>query len=168
MCGASAWTVSTTARIAGKPATSRSPAAVATEPKSFRVQIDADARLAAAVGGAARYLADAAGMGNGKAMQLQSSVVAACVEVFHYLTGDHPHLQVTLARFADRIEVALSHHGDASPAVGLDSIAGFAAQLSGERGASPFVGVDRVQYETHGGETVTRLTKYIGKVPPNI
>jgi len=141
---------------------------VATEPKSFRVQIDADARLAAAVGGAARYLADAAGMGNGKAMQLQSSVVAACVEVFHYLTGDHPHLQVTLARFADRIEVALSHHGDASPAVGLDSIAGFAAQLSGERGASPFVGVDRVQYETHGGETVTRLTKYIGKVPPNI
>ena len=167
MC-ASAWTVSTTARIAGKPATSRSPAAVATEPKSFRVQIDADARLAAAVGGAARYLADAAGMGNGKAVQLQSSVVAACVEVFHYLTGDHPHLQVTLARFADRIEVALSHHGDASPAVGLDSIAGFAAQLSGEGRANPFVGVDRVQYETHGGETVTRLTKYIGKVPPNI
>ena len=168
MC-ASAWTVSTTARIAGKPATSRSPAAVATEPKSFRVQIDADARLAAAVGGAARYLADAAGMGNGKAMQLQSSVVAACVEVFHYLTGDHPHLQVTLARFADRIEVALSHHGDASPAVGLDSIAGLAARPGGgETRANPFVGVDRVQYETHDGETVTRLTKYIGKVPPNI
>src|SRR6266481_6527444 len=146
---ACAWTVSITARIAGKPATSRLPAAVVTEPKSFRVQIDADARLAAAVGGAARYLADAAGMGNGKAVQLQSSVVAACVEVFHYLTGDHPHLQVTLARFADRIEVALSHHGDASPAVGLDSIAGF----------------DRVQHETHGGESVTRLTKYIGRIP---
>jgi hypothetical protein len=142
---------------------SRLPAAVATEPKSLRVQVDADARLAAAIGGAARYLAEAAGMENGKAMQLQSSVVAACVEVFQYLTGDHPHLQVTLARFSDRIEVALSHHGDASPAVGLDSIAGFAAQLGGEGGANPFVGVDRVQYETHGGETVTRLTKYIGK-----
>jgi len=141
---------------------------VATEPKSFRVQIDADARLAAAVGGAARFLADAAGLENGKVAQLQSSVVAACVEVFQYLTGDHPHLQVTLARFSDRIEVALSHHGDASPAVGLDSIAGFAAQLGGERSANLFVGVDRVQYETHGKETVTRLTKYIGKVPPNI
>jgi hypothetical protein len=78
-------------------------------------------------------------------------------------------LQVTLTRFADRIEVALSHHGDASPAVGLDSIAGLAAQLGGtEGGANPFVGVDRVQYETHGGETVTRLTKYIGRLPSGI
>ena len=142
---------------------------MATEPKSFRVQIDADARLAAAVGGAARYLAEAAGMESGKAVQWQSSVVAACVEVFHYLDQAHPHLQVTLARFPDRIEVALSHHGDASPAVGLDSIAGFVARPGGDKArANPFVGVDRVQYETHGGETVTRLTKYIGKIPPNI
>src|SRR5580704_13813943 len=50
------------ARIAGKPATSPSLAAVATEPKSFHIQIDPDARFAAAVGGAARYLADAAGL----------------------------------------------------------------------------------------------------------
>ena len=168
MC-AFAWTVSIIARIAGKPATSRLPAAVVTEPKSFRVQIDADARLAAAVGGAARYLADAAGMENGKALQWQSSVAAACVEVFQYLNRAHPHLQVTLARFSDRIEVALSHYGDASPAVGLDSIAGFAAPPGGGTArANSFVGVDRVQYETHGGESVTRLTKYIGKIPPNI
>ena len=168
MC-ASAWTGYTIARIAGKRAMSRLPAAVATEPKSLRVQIDADARLAAAIGGAARYLAEAAGMENGRAMQLQSSVVAACVEVFQYLTGDHPHLQVTLARFSDRIEVALSHHGDASPAGGLDSIAGFAAlHGGGEARANPFVGFDRVQHETHGGESVTRLTKYLGRVPPVI
>ena len=140
-----------------------------TELKSFRVQIDADARLAAAVGGAARFLADAAGMENNAVAQLQSSVVAACVEIFHSLTAEQPHLQVKLTGFADRIEVALSHHGDASPAVGLDSIAGFAARPGGgETRANPFVGVDRVQYETHGGESVTRLTKYIGKVPPNI
>ena len=140
-----------------------------TELKSFRVQIDADARLAAAVGGAARFLADAAGMENNAVAQLQSSVVAACVENFHSLTGEHPHLQVKLTGFADRIEVALSHHGDASPAVGLDFIAGFAARPGGGEGrANPFVGVDRVQYETHGGESVTRLTKYIGRVPPGI
>jgi hypothetical protein len=142
---------------------------VATELKSFRVRIDADARLAAAVGGAARFLADAAGLENGKATQLQSSVVAACIEIFHSLTGEHPHLQVKLTGFADRIEVALSHHGDASPAVGLDSIAGFAARPGGgEARANPFVGIDRVQYETHGGESVTRLTKYIGRIPPDI
>lgn len=166
MC-AFVWTGSTIARIAGKPATSRLPAAVATEPKSFRVQIDPDARLAAAVGGAARYLADAAGMENGKVTQLRSSVVAACVEVFQYLTGDHPHLQVTLTRFSDRIEVALSHQVDASRAVGLDSSAEFAARPGGgEARANPFAGFDRVQHETQVGQSVTRLTKYIGKVAP--
>ena len=144
------------------------PAAVATEAKSFRLQVDADARLAAAVGGAARCLADAAGLENNAVAQLQSSIVAACLEVFDHLTGHHPHLVVELTRFADRIEVALSHHGEALPAVGLDSIAGFAAQVGGA-GAGPgtFTGVDRVQYETKGGETVTRLTKYIGKVTPS-
>jgi len=135
---------------------------VATELKSFRLQIDADARLAAAVGGAARFLADAAGLKDNAVALLQSSVVAACV-------AEQPHLQVKLTGFADRIEVALSHHGDASPAVGLDSIAGFAARPGGgEARANPFVGVDRVQYETHGGESVTRMTKYIGKIPPGI
>jgi hypothetical protein len=168
MC-ASAWTVSTIVRIAGKPATSPSLAAVATEPNSFLVQIDADARLAAAVGGAARYLADVAGLKEDAVSQLQISIVAACREAFDHLTGDHPHLEVTLTRFADRIEVALAHQGEALPAVGLDSIAGFAAQINGS-GASPgaFTGVDRVQYETHGGETVTRLTKYIGRVAPKV
>ena len=140
-----------------------------TELNSFRVQIDADARLAAAVGGAARFLADAAGMENNAVAQLQSSVVAACVEIFHSLTREHPHLQVKLTGFADRIEVALSHHGDASPAVGLDSIAGFATRPGGgEARANPFVGFDRVQYETHGRESVTRLTRYIGRGPSGI
>lgn len=168
MC-ASAWTVSTIVRIAGKPATFPWPAAVATEPNSFLVQIDADARLAAAVGGAARYLADVAGLADDAVSQLQNSIIAACREAFDHLTGDHPHLEVTLTRFADRIEVALSHHGDASPALGLDSIAGFAPQIGdGEGGANPFAGVDRVQYEIRGGETVTRLTKYFAKVNPKI
>jgi len=29
-------------------------------------------------------------------------------------------------------------------------------------------GVDRVQHETHGKEIVTRLTKYLGEVAPNL
>jgi hypothetical protein len=51
--------------------------------------------------------------------------------------------------------------------VGLDAIAGFAAQVGGAGSLQAiFSGFDRVQYETHDGEAVTRLTKYIG--PGNI
>jgi hypothetical protein len=51
--------------------------------------------------------------------------------------------------------------------VGLDSSAGFAERPGGgEARANPFVGFDRVQYETQGAESVTRLTKYIGKAAP--
>ncbi len=140
---------------------------MATELRSLHLQIDADARLAAAVGGVARYLADAAGLQNDAISQLQSAIVAACREAFEYLTGDHPHLEVTLTRFADRIEVALSHQDEALPAVGLDKMAGFAAHI-GDGGTGVFVGIDRVQYETHGREAVTRLTKYIGHVAPGV
>ena len=133
------------------------------------MHIDADARLAAAVGGVARYLADIAGLEDEAVAQLQVSVVAACRETFDHLTGEHPHLEVTLTHFFDRIEVALTHQGEALPAVGLDSIAGFAAQIGGSAASSGgLAGVDRVQYETHGVETVTRLTKYIGRVRPGV
>src|SRR5260370_2049411 len=57
-----AWaqTASTTVRIAGKPATCPWRTPVPTEAKSIHMQIEADPRLAAAAGGAARYFAHAA------------------------------------------------------------------------------------------------------------
>ncbi len=129
------------------------------------MQIDADARLAAAAGGVARYLADASGLENDSLAQLQSAVIAACDEAFGHLTKESPHLEITFMRFSDRIEVALSHHSQAGPAVGLDAIAGFRGKVTGAGSvAGMFVGVDRVQYETHGEDAVTRLTKYIGQV----
>jgi hypothetical protein len=65
------------------------------------------------------------------------------------------------------MEVDLSHLGEDSPAIGLDTIAGFASQIGGtESMRTVFAGFDRVQYETHDGEAVTRLTKYIGHVAP--
>jgi hypothetical protein len=142
---------------------------VAIELHSFHLILDADVRLAAGVGGAARYLADSAGMEADAGLQLQSSVVAACREAFEDLTADATQLHVTLALFADRIEVTLSHRGEGLPAVGLDMIAGFAGRAAGSGAISGiFGGVDRVQYETHGGEAVTRLTKYLGEVTPRI
>ena len=132
-----------------------------TKPKSLCLQFDADPRLAAAAGGAARILGDASGLENDASAQLQSTVMAACLKSFDHLTGSHPHLEVTLTRFADRLEVALSFRGEASPALGLDTLAGAAA-----RGV--FAGVDRVQYESHEGSAVTRLTKYFGELTPRI
>src|SRR6202795_1605185 len=150
------------ARTAGKLATCRLRAAtVIAESKSVRLQIDADPRLAAAVGGAARFVGEAAGLASDEATDLQKSIVAACKEAFEHLTGEHPHLTVTLTRYADRIEVAMAHEGAAEPAVGLDRGAGFANQL----GSGGLGGVDRVQYEAHEGLAVTRLTKYLGHAP---
>jgi hypothetical protein len=142
---------------------------VATELTRLPVLLDADPRLAAAIGGAARYLAEASGLEGDAIAQWQSSVLAACYQAFEHVTASHPHLIVTLTRFPDRLEVALSHHGEALPAVGLDTIAGLAAQLGGAKsGPDVFAGVDRVQYEARSAETVTLLTKYIRKVTPRL
>jgi hypothetical protein len=140
---------------------------VATEPQTLHLQFDADARLAAAAGGAARFLADAAGLDTSAATQLQSSVVTACIESFDNFTNAKQHLDVTLTRYPDRIEVALCFPAETAPALGLDTIAGFAKQSAAGAGTQHvFAGVDRVQYESHDGETVTRLTKFIGKLAP--
>ena len=141
---------------------SRSRAAtVSAEAKSIQLQIDADPRLAAAVGGAAHCFAESAGLTSEEVRELGKCVVAACQEAFEHLTGEHPHLTVTLTRYPDRIEVAMAHEGGGEPAVGLDRVAGFANQP----GSGGLGGVDRVQYEAHEGLAVTRLTKYLGHAP---
>ena len=142
---------------------SRSRAAtVSDDSKAIELQIDPDARLAAAAGGAARHIAEAAGLGDNAATELQKSIVAACLESFEHFSGEPQHLKVTITRFPDRIEVALAHRGGTAPAVGLDRIAGLADQLGASGGLG---GVDRVQYETRDGLVVTRLTKYLGPGP---
>ena len=161
-------TASITARIAGKPATLRWLQAVATELKNLHMCIDADARLAAAAGGVARFLAEAAGLEGDAVARLQSAVIEACLEAFEHLEEKHPHLEIDFARFSDRLEVSLSH-GDAGPVVGMDTITGFAPKELAHSGdsATP-AGVDRVQHETHGREIVTRLTKYFRQVAPSL
>ena len=139
-----------------------------TEPKNLHLCIDADARLAAAAGGVARFLADAAGMESEAVSRLQSAVIEACLEAFEHLAGKHPHLEIDFARFSDRLEVSLSHE-NAGPAMDMHTVTSFAAKSlepSGNPGMQ--AGVDRVQYETHGKEVVTRLTKYLRQVAPSL
>src|SRR5216683_6331924 len=124
-----AWpqTVCTIVRIAGKPATFLLQTPVAAESKSIHMQIDADARLAAAAGGAARYFGDAAGMEDDAIAHLQAAIVSACVKAFEHLAQEHPRSEEHTSELQSRIEVALSHEGEGTPTLGLDSIAGFAA-----------------------------------------
>lgn len=134
---------------------------MSTEVREFHLKIDADPRLAAAAGGAVRYLADAAGLEFQDVANLQAATLAACQEVFDGLTPPHNSVDVTISRYPDRIEIALSHAGEGAPAVGLDTIAGFASQVGGASSGNALHSVDRVQYETRGASAITRLTKYI-------
>jgi hypothetical protein len=124
---------------------------VETESRSIKVQVDADPRFAAAIGGVARYLADAAGMENDAITQLQSAVVTACNDAFKLLTPAHPHLTATISKLRDRLEVVLSC--ECSPKTG--------------QGNESFGGVDRVQHETQGNLGITRLTKFINQGAPS-
>ena len=161
-------TASITAPIAGKPATLRWLRAVATELKNLHICIDADPRLAAAAGGVARFLADAAGLESEAVARLQSAVIEACLEAFEHLAGKHPHLEIDFSRFSDRLEVSLSHE-DAGPAIGMHTITGFAAnKLEHPEDSVTLAGVDRIQHETKGNEIVTRLTKYLRQVAPSL
>lgn len=131
------------APIAGRPATLRSQILVGTETKRIRLQIDPDPRLAAAAGGAVRYLGRAAGLEDPGLSQLQAATVAACKEGFRQIHAIQQHLDVTLTRFGDRIEVALCLEGGNR-----------ASQQAPE-------GIDSVQFERQGNCGVTRLTKYL-------
>lgn len=167
MC-VSAPTACITVPIAVKPAMFRWPTPVSTEAQQFQLKIDDDPRLAAAAGGAVRYIADAAGLETREVTDLQAATVAACQEAFDGLLPPHNSVDVTISRFPDRIELALSHFGEGAPAVGLDTIAGFASRLGGPASSpSPLQIFDRVQYETQGSAAVTRLTKYIRSSAPN-
>lgn len=75
------------------------------------MQLDADVRLAAAVGGVARYFADAAGLDHEVVSELQSATIAACHREFERLNELNQRLEVTLTRSPDRIEVVVSRPG---------------------------------------------------------
>jgi hypothetical protein len=76
--------------------------------------MDADERLAAAAGGAARYMADSAGLENSEILGLQAAVVEACKYCFH-CHSSAKHCDVALQRLTDRIVIELSFPGKESP-----------------------------------------------------
>jgi hypothetical protein len=150
----SASTAFTTAPTAAKRATSRSltaPANVASLPHQISLRIDPDDRLVAAVGGAARYFADAAGLGNETIVQFQASVVSACKRCFDcHSSEEGTQCGVMLRRSLDRLEVEVSVPGAQPPANEEPS----------------WEGIDEVHCEARDRDAVLRLTKFVPANPP--
>jgi hypothetical protein len=111
--------------------------------------MDPDDRLVAAVGGAARYMADAAGLAKEVILQFQASVVSACQHCFHYHSPEMP-CGITLRRSPDRLEIEVAMLGR-EPA-------------SGEK--PTWEGIDEVRCEPQEHAAVLRLTKYVPPPPP--
>lgn len=93
------------ARIAGKPATSQLRSLVSTEPKRIELHMDSDPRLAAAVSGAVRYLAEAAGMPEEVSREFQRATLEACLKAFD--TGAEKRHVIEFFVYNDRLEVAV-------------------------------------------------------------
>jgi hypothetical protein len=121
---------------------------VSTLPHQISVLLDPDERLVAAVGGAARYLADAAGLGNETILQFQASVVSACRHCFHCHTSGVP-CGITLRRSLDRLEVEVALPGSKPP----------------DKDKPSWEGIDEVSCESRDQSAVLRLTKFVA---PNL
>ena len=118
-------------------------------PHQIDVHMDPDDRLVAAVGGAARYLADAAGLSNEMILQFQDSVVSACRHCFH-CHSSAAQCGITLRRSLDRLDVEVALPGTQPP--------------EGEKPS--WAGIDEVHCEIRDHEAVLRLTKFVSPNPP--
>jgi hypothetical protein len=78
---------------------------VTTDPKRIELHIDSDPRLAAAAGGAVRFLAEAAGMPEEVCKEFQEATVRACLKAFDaWAARSHT---VEFLVFGDRLEVTV-------------------------------------------------------------
>ena len=107
--------------------------------------MDPDERLAAAVGGVARFLGDGAGLANELILELQSSVLSACRHCFHLHLSQTP-CEVAFHRLPDRIEMEVFLPVGEAP----------------DKKRKPmWPGVDEIHCETKGEFAVLRLTKFV-------
>jgi len=113
-------------------------------PHMISVRLDHDDRLVAAVGGAARYLADVAGLANEVILQFQDSVISACRFCFQCHHSAET-CAITLRRSADRIEVEVSLDGAEPPPT--------------EKAL--WRGIDEVHCEAGQRTSLLRLTKFV-------
>jgi hypothetical protein len=85
---------------------------VTAEPKRVLLRFDADQRFAVGIGGAARCLAEIAGLQEEACRKLQEATIAACLDTFK--ADDWQPQQVEILRYDDRIEVVFASRSSGS------------------------------------------------------
>ena len=76
-----------------------------TEPKRIELHLDSDPRLAAAAGGAVRYLAESVGMPEEVCNEFERATVDACLKVFEAQPAKSHAIELLV--YNDRVEVAI-------------------------------------------------------------
>lgn len=78
------------------------------DPRRIELHIDSDPRLAAAAGGAVRYLAESVGMTEEVCREFQQATIRACVQAFHQAQLRSHIIEFRIYR--DRVEVAVDRN----------------------------------------------------------
>ncbi len=123
-----------------------------------------DPRLVTAVAGAVGHFAKRSGFVAAAHQDLVAATEAACRDTFHLLPSADGTIDLAVGRYHDRVEVTISHCGEAIPTVGLDTFLQGAADVSpdgGLTGLALLARVDRVQYQTENGVSSMTLVKYL-------
>jgi hypothetical protein len=85
---------------------------VSTETKRIELHVDSDPRLASAVGGAVRYLAETAGLPEEVCREFQEETIRACVKMFSADAAKSHTIELLV--FPDRMEVVVDGQSGAS------------------------------------------------------
>lgn len=133
----------------------------------IQLSLEDDPRLLPAVSSAVGQVACGAGFASEAIAGLIGASDCACRETFPLLRGTRPHLDVTVERFSDRIEVTLTHQGEPGPAPCRDAPgAGSEGKGPAADGVALLQRVDRVLCDTAEGMHRTKFVKYLSSNPP--
>lgn len=128
------------------------------------MQLTADPRLIEAAAGAVEHFAERSGFAAEARKDLAAAVEASCRDTFQLLTVPNGSIELFLGRYTDRVEVTISHRGEAIPTAGLDTFIQDVVQGADEgaaTGLALLARVDRVQYQTEDGVSNMTLVKYL-------
>jgi hypothetical protein len=128
-----------------------------------RLEISRDPRLMPALGEAVDHVARHGGLDAEARESLRAASEEAARDTFDLVPGPEASIRVSVQAYADRIEVALEHSGEAVPTAGLDTFLTGGAQAAAAgsvTGLSLLARVDRVLYHTENGVSRTTLVKY--------
>lgn len=146
------------APTAGRHARPGFPIPMSVETSRAELTLPNDPRMFGAIAVIIGHAGDRTGLTESEQKALSEAAVHACEQALQLAAGEDPKVHVIVENFDDRVEVTVEHHGAADPAAGLDTFVAGAAGRVGQDLQS--TGVDRVQYESKDGVSLTRLIKY--------